>query len=477
MKMQRFKDRERHMPLKRDARERARDFDEIYTPPKPELVAQQAARCAQCGVPFCQAHCPLHNNIPDWLLLAAAGRVEEAYEISSATNNMPEICGRICPQDRLCEGSCVVEQAHFGTVTIGAVEKQITETAWTQGWVKSLRPGTPRGATVGIIGSGPAGLAAAEELRLLGYGVTIYERADRAGGLLTYGIPNFKLDKSVVERRIKRLQEGGIEFALKTEIGEDISFEELRERHSALLLATGVYGTHRLQVPGRDLPGVISALDYLIAENRRGLGDTLDAADDARLNAHDKRVVVIGGGDTAMDCLRTAVRQGASSVRCLYRRDHANMPGSAREVENAKEEGVEFSWLAQPTGFMGESAVSTVKAQRMRLGQPNASGRRKVHAVPERSFELGADLVIEALGFSAQSLPTLFGCEALGVTPSGTVKTNEALHTSIPGVFAAGDIVRGASLVVWAIRDGREAAASMHTFIEKQRTSSKGGDA
>src|SRR5690349_15462849 len=364
-------------PEKRGPGDRRRDFREIYDGFDPAQAAAQAGRCSQCGVPFCQVHCPVHNNIPDWLKLTAEGRLEEAYELSAATNNFPEICGRICPQDRLCEGNCVIEQSGHGTVTIGSVEKYLTDKAWEEGWVRPLVAGPPRGQSVGIVGAGPAGLAAAERLRELGYAVTVYDRHDRAGGLLIYGIPSFKLEKEVVARRTERLAAGGVEFRLNFEVGRDATLAELRERHDSVLVATGVYQPRDLEVPGVGAQGVVPALDYLIASNREGLGDEVPDFTNGRLNAAGKHVVVVGGGDTAMDCVRTAVRQGAASVTCLYRRDRANMPGSAREVSHAEEEGVVFEWLAAPRAVSGEALKAAgVRAARMRLGPPDASGRQ-----------------------------------------------------------------------------------------------------
>jgi glutamate synthase (NADPH/NADH) small chain len=412
-------------------------------------------------------HCPLHNNIPDWLKLTAEGRLEEAYELSEATNNMPEICGRICPQDRLCEGNCVIEQSGHGTVTIGSVEKYLSDTAWERGWVAPLRAGRDRSESVGIVGAGPAGLAAAEELRRRGYAVTVYDRHDRAGGLLIYGIPNFKLEKEVVERRVARLAEGGIAFRLNFEVGRDATLDDLRARHDAVLVATGVYKARELEGPGTGLNGIVPALDYLIASNRKGLGDEVPDFESGMLNAAGKEVVVIGGGDTAMDCVRTAVRQGAKSVSCLYRRDRENMPGSLREVTHAEEEGVTFVWLSAPKGFVGPLNASAVKAVRMRLGLADASGRRAPEEVSGSEFTLSAQLVIKALGFDPEDLPEAFGAKELRVSRWGTVRISyRTMMTSLDGVFAAGDIVRGASLVVWAIRDGREAAGAIHHYLQ-----------
>ncbi len=387
-KMLKFVDIGQQNPPKRDISERKEDFDEIYQEFLKDRAVQQSSRCSQCGVPFCQVHCPLSNNIPDWLKLTAEGRYEEAYQLSQSTNNMPEVCGRICPQDRLCEGNCVIEQSGHGTVTIGSIEKYITEKAWENGWVKPIEINSEKNESVGIIGSGPAGLACGEQLRKKGYKVTIYDRYDRAGGLLIYGIPGFKLEKHVVQRRIKLLEESGIKFVLNFEVGKDSSLTELREKHDAILIATGVYKAREVNLPGNDLSNIFPAMEFLTASNKKGLGDKVELFDNGTLNAEGKDVVVIGGGDTAMDCLRTSVRQNAKSVKCLYRRDRENMPGSAREVGNAEEEGVEFIWLTSP---------------------------------------------------------------------------------SIEGVFAAGDIVRGASLVVWGIKDGRDAATSIDNYLQSKQ--------
>jgi glutamate synthase (NADPH/NADH) small chain len=458
--MQKFVSIGQKWPEKRSPHERAGDFHEIHREFIAEKASAQAARCAQCGVPFCQTHCPLQNNIPDWLKLTAEGRLEEAYLASAATNPMPEVCGRICPQDRLCEGACVIEQSRHGAVTIGAVEKYLTETAWREGWVAPIRPRAERSESIGVIGAGPAGLAAAERMRLRGYQVTVYDRHDRVGGLLIYGIPNFKLEKEVVARRTDRLIAGGVSFELNCNVGETISFEEVRARHDAVLIATGVYKAKPLNAPNDR--GVVPALDYLIAANRVGLGDEVAGFASGRLDARDRRVVVIGGGDTAMDCVRTARRQGAKSVTCLYRRDRANMPGSQREVAHAEEEGVAFDWLAAPKAVRrGKSPA--VKAVRMQLGAPDASGRRAPEETPDSAYDVPGDLVIAALGFDAEDLS---GWD-VATTRWGAVKVDPLTYeTSLPGVYAAGDIVRGASLVVWAIREGRDAADAMHAWIQ-----------
>jgi glutamate synthase (NADPH/NADH) small chain len=454
-----------HQPDKRALGERRTDFGEIYRDFATTQARAQSSRCSQCGVPFCSVHCPLHNNIPDWLKLTAEGRLEEAYEVSSATNNFPEICGRICPQDRLCEGNCVIEKG-FDSVTIGAVERYITDTAFERGWVRAVQPQAEVPQSVGIVGAGPGGLAATEELRRRGYQVHVYDRHDRVGGLLIYGIPGFKLEKHIVTRRWKLLEEGGIKFHLNTEVGRDVTFAELRARHDAVLVATGVYEARDIGGPGAGLPGIVPALEYLITSNRKGMGDAVPLFDDGTLNAAGKRVVVIGGGDTAMDCVRTAVRQGAASVTCLYRRDRANMPGSLREVKNAEEEGVHFAWLSAPEAFFGNGCVTGVRAVKMRLGLPDSSGRQSVEVVQGSHFTAGADLVIKALGFDPEPLPVVWAQDALETTHYGTLKVHpRSFQTSLPGVFAAGDIVRGASLVVWAIRDGRDAAAAIHSYL------------
>ena len=465
-KMLKFVTLKKEMPEKRPADQRAQDFAEIYREFADAKAAEQASRCSQCGVPYCQSHCPLHNNIPDWLRMTAEGRLQEAYEISQATNTFPEICGRICPQDRLCEGNCVIEQSGHGTVTIGSVEKYITDTAWEEGWVKPIQPAVERPESVGIIGAGPGGLAAADVLRRRGVQVTVYDRYDRAGGLLTYGIPGFKLEKPVVMQRIEQLEAGGVQFVLNCTVGKDLTFDAIRGQHDAVLIATGVYKVREIEAPGSGAAGIVKALDYLTASNRKSFGDEVPEFDSGELNAEGKRVVVIGGGDTAMDCVRTAIRQGATSVKCLYRRDKANMPGSMREVQNAEEEGVDFVWLSAPKGFTGGTAVEGVMVQRMRLGAPDASGRQSPEVIEGADYVEPADLVIQALGFEPEALPTLWGVPDLAVTRWGTIKADFRSHaTSLPGVYAVGDIVRGASLVVWAIRDGREAAESMLTYL------------
>ena len=456
-------------PKKRSENTRKDDFREIYQEYISSKAQEQSSRCSQCGIPFCQIHCPLSNNIPDWLKLTAEGRLKEAYELSQSTNNMPEVCGRICPQDRLCEGNCVIEQSGHGTVTIGSIEKYISDTAWEKKWVKPIKIIKEINQSIGIIGAGPAGLACAEELRKSGYQVTIYDRYDRAGGLLIYGIPNFKLEKFVVERRTRLLKDSGIKFIQNFEVGKNKSLSDLRLDHDAILIATGVYKSREIDISGSNLKNIFPAMDFLTASNKKGLGDKVELFDNGILNAENKNVVVIGGGDTAMDCVRTAIRQKAKSVKCLYRRDRENMPGSAREVANAIEEGVEFIWLTAPKKFLGSEKVSGVQVSKILLGKPDSSGRRSPEIQENSEYEIKADMVIKSLGFDPENLPKLFSADELIVSRWGTIKTDlDTMQTSIDGVFAAGDIVRGASLVVWAIKDGRDAAKEIQKYLKQK---------
>jgi len=469
-KMLKFVNIGQQTPPKREITDRKEDFNEIYKEFINNKAKEQSSRCSQCGVPFCQVHCPLSNNIPDWLKLTAEGRLEEAYLLSQSTNNMPEVCGRICPQDRLCEGNCVIEQSGHGTVTIGSVEKFITENAWEKGWVKPIVVKNERKESVGIIGAGPAGLACAEELRKEGVQVTIYDRYDRSGGLLIYGIPNFKLEKHVVTRRTELLEQSGIKFVHNFEVGKDASLKELRKKHNAILIATGVYKAREIDLPGSDLANIFPAMEFLTASNKKGLGDKVQLFDDGTLNAKGKDVVVIGGGDTAMDCVRTAIRQDAKSVKCIYRRDKKNMPGSSREVQNAEEEGIEFVWLTTPSKFNGKNKVESVEVNKIKLGEPDDSGRRRPEIIEGSNYNVKADLVIKSLGFDPEDLPKLFGEDNLNLTKWGTIKIDfDTMETSVPGVFAAGDIVRGASLVVWAIKDGRDVSGQILKFINSNK--------
>ena len=475
-KMLQFTNLNQTTPVKREETERKKDFHEIYKEFINEKAQEQSSRCSQCGVPFCQIHCPLHNNIPDWLKLTAEGRLQEAYELSQSTNNMSEVCGRICPQDRLCEGNCVIEQSGHGTVTIGSIEKYITDTAWEKNWVKPIKVKKEINQSVGIIGAGPAGLACADELRKVGYQVTIYDRYDRPGGLLIYGIPNFKLEKFVVERRTELLKKSGIKFVQNFEVGKNKSLFELKKKHNAILIATGVYKPREIEVAGSSLENIFPAMDFLTASNRKGLGDKVALFDNGTLNAQNKDVVVIGGGDTAMDCVRTATRQNAKSVKCIYRRDRENMPGSSREVANAIEEGVEFIWLTSPKQFIGTKQVREVQVNKMILGSADSSGRSKPEIQENSEYNIKADIVIKSLGFDPENLPELFSTKELSVSRWGTIKIDlNTMQTNIDGVFAAGDIVRGASLVVWAIKDGRDAATQIQKYLkennnEKEKT-------
>ncbi len=469
-KMLKFVDIDQQNPKKREKLIRKGDFNEIYNEFINEKANEQSSRCSQCGVPFCQIHCPLSNNIPDWLKLTAEGRLQEAYQLSQATNNMPEVCGRICPQDRLCEGNCVIEQSKHGTVTIGSIEKFITEAAWTNSWVKPIEVRNEIDQSIGIIGAGPAGLACGEELRKKGYQITIYDRYDRAGGLLIYGIPNFKLEKHVVNRRIKLLKDGGINFVLNYEVGKNLSLKELREKHDAILIATGVYKPREVNIPGSHLKNIFPAMEFLSASNRKGLGDKVEMFDNGTLDAKEKDIIVVGGGDTAMDCVRTSIRQNAKSVKCIYRRDKENMPGSSREVINAEEEGVEFIWLSNPKEFKGKDKIESLIVDKIKLGEQDESGRRKPIVQKNSEFEIKADIVIKALGFDPEELPILFDENRLQITKWRTIKTDfDTMETNITGVFAAGDIVRGASLVVWAIKDGRDAANSIDNYLQSKK--------
>lgn len=472
--MLKFVDVAKETPEKLNSDTRKDNFLEIYKEFIDEKAKEQASRCSQCGTPFCQVHCPLNNNIPDWLKLTAEGRLKDAFEVSSATNSLPEVCGSICPQDRLCEGNCVIEQSGHGTVTIGAVEKFITNTAWENGWIEPIQPKSELKQSIGIIGAGPAGIAAAMELRKEGYQVTIYDRYDRAGGLLIYGIPNFKLDKSIVLRRTKFLQDSKIKIINNFEVGKDATLKDLKKKHEAILIATGVYKAREVETPGHELKNIFPAMKFLTASNKKGLGDKVEDFDNGILDAKGKNVVVVGGGDTAMDCVRTAIRQKANSVSCLYRRDKANMPGSAREVANAEEEGVNFIWLSSPKSFNGKDKVESVTINKMRLGEPDSSGRQTPKIIDGAEENLKADLVIQALGFEPENIPTLFNEPDLEVTKWGTIKTDlKTLKTNVRGVFAAGDIVRGASLVVWAIRDGRDAATGISQYLKQSLTKNK----
>ena len=466
-----FNKKLRENPSKLDPKERIKSFQEIYSQFNTKGSIDQSSRCSQCGIPFCQIHCPLNNNIPDWLRYIAEDRLQEAYNISTLTNVFPEVCGRVCPQDRLCEGNCVVEKAGFGAITIGNLEKYLTEVAWEKGWVNKLSSKISKNQKVAIIGSGPAGMAAAAYLIKMGYEVEVFEKSDRAGGLMIYGIPNFKLEKQVVERRTTWLLESGVKFNLKCEVGKKIFFQELEKNFDAILIATGVYKARGLDIDSTGIDNTIPALDYLIESNRVGLGDK--PSKNIHLNAKDKHVVVIGGGDTAMDCVRTAIRQQAKEVTCLYRRNKENMPGSAREVLNAEQEGVKFNWLSIPSKIITSKNLATDLTYKISaLGEVDESGRRKPldTGVEEK---IKSDLIIQALGFEPENLNELFNTD-LQLTSWNTLKVDfNKFQTSNPKVFAAGDIVRGASLVVWAIHDGREVAKSIDNYLNSLKIEKK----
>ncbi len=454
-------------PSKTEPEKRIKDFQEIYSQFDKNDSVEQSSRCSQCGIPYCQIHCPLNNNIPDWLRYIAEGRLEEAYQVSASTNAFPEVCGRVCPQDRLCEGNCVVEQAGFGAITIGNLEKYLTEIAWEKGWVKNLSSQNQHKQRVAIIGSGPAGMAASAYLTQNGYQVDVFEKNDRAGGLMIYGIPNFKLDKKIVERRTEWLTESGVTFNLNTEVGKNISFQDLEKDYDAILIATGVYKARQLDIDTSSVNNSIPALDFLIESNRTGLGDS--PSKNKYLTAKDKHVVVIGGGDTAMDCVRTAIRQQAKEVTCLYRRNKENMPGSAREVLNAEQEGIKFNWLSVPSKIISDSSTATSMTYKVAtLGEVDESGRRKpIDTGVEKQIK--SDLIIQALGFEPEDLNHNFKTN-IELTSWKTVKVDfKKFQTSNPKIFAAGDIVRGASLVVWAIHDGREVAKSIHNFLQNSK--------
>jgi glutamate synthase (NADPH/NADH) small chain len=466
-----FHKKNQENPSKTEPKERIKNFQEIYSKFSAEESVTQSSRCSQCGIPFCQIHCPLNNNIPDWLRYIAEDRLQEAYDISTLTNVFPEVCGRVCPQDRLCEGNCVVEQAGFGAITIGNLEKYLTEIAWEKGWVNKLSSKISKNKKVAIIGSGPAGMAAAAYLIKMGYEIEVFEKSDRAGGLMIYGIPNFKLEKQVVERRTGWLSDSGVKFNLSCEVGKKISFQELEKNFDAILIATGVYKARSLDIDCSSIDNSIPALDYLIESNKVGLGDK--PSKNLHLNAEGKHVVVIGGGDTAMDCVRTAIRQKAKEVTCLYRRNKENMPGSAREVLNAEQEGVKFNWLSIPSKIISSKNFATDLTYKISaLGEVDESGRRKpIDTGIEEKIK--SDLIIQALGFEPENLNELFNTD-LDLTSWNTLKVDfNKFQTSNPKVFAAGDIVRGASLVVWAIHDGREVAKSIDNYLNSLKIEKK----
>lgn len=460
-----FVDVGRRSPSKRDILTRRNDFVEIYKPYDPAVAGSQAHRCLDCGNPYCEWKCPVHNYIPNWLKLVSEGNIIAAAELCHQTNSLPEVCGRVCPQDRLCEGACTLNDG-FGAVTIGSIEKYITDTAFALGWKPDLSGVRKTDRRVAIIGAGPAGLACADVLIRNGVTPVVFDRYSEIGGLLTFGIPQFKLEKKVLFRRRRLFEEMGVEFRLDTEVGADISIEEIVGEFDAVFLGMGTYTPMKGGFPGENLPGVYEALPYLISNVNYHMG--FDANPLAYMSVEDKRVVILGGGDTAMDCNRTAIRQGASSVKCIYRRDQANMPGSQREVANAREEGVVFMFNRQPVEIVGDGAVEGVKVVQTRLGEPDDRGRRRPEPVPDSEVVVPADIVIIAFGFRP-SPAQWFETVQVEIDDSGLVKTAEKqevpFQTTNPKIFAGGDMVRGSDLVVTAIWEGRQAAESIMDYL------------
>ncbi len=455
----------RHDPAKKPADERVLEFREIYAQFDPQSAAQQADRCLACGNPYCEWKCPVHNYIPNWLKLIAEGNLLEAAEMSHKTNSLPEMCGRVCPQDRLCEGACTLNDG-FGAVTIGSVEKYITDEALKQGWRPDMSAVVPTGKRVAIVGAGPAGLGCADILARNGVTPVVFDRHAEIGGLLTFGIPPFKLEKEIVQTRREILEGMGVEFVLNTEIGRDRPFQQLLDDYDAVFLGMGTYTSMKGGFPGENLPGVHEALPYLISNTRHLHGWQNDEND--FVDMRDKRVVVLGGGDTAMDCNRTAIRQGATRVTCAYRRDEANMPGSAREVQNAREEGVKFLWNRQPIEIVGSGRVEGVRVITTRLGEADERGRRMPEPVPGSEQVIPADAVLIAFGFRPSPAPWFadFGIqldERQRVIASGG---SHGFQTANAKVFAGGDMVRGSDLVVTAIFEGRNAAESILDYLE-----------
>ena len=444
---------------------RIRQFKEIYAPFDASQAAEQAARCLGCGNPYCEWKCPVHNYIPNWLKLVAEGNLLEAAELSHKTNSLPEICGRVCPQDRLCEGACTLNQGGFGAVTIGAVEKYISDEAFRLGWRPDLSDVRPSGRQVAVVGAGPAGLACADVLVRNGVKPVVFDRYDEIGGLLTFGIPEFKLEKEVVRRRRAIMEEMGVEFRLNTEIGRDLPFEQLLAEYDAVFLGMGTYTYMKGGFPGEELPGVYEALPFLISNVRHCL--RLPPKPPGYISMEGQRVVVLGGGDTAMDCNRTAIRQGAKSVTCAYRRDEANMPGSRREVANAKEEGVQFLWNRQPVEIVGNGRVEGVKLVTTELGAPDARGRRIPQVVPGSEEIIPCDRVIIAFGFRPNPQPW-FAQYGITTDQMGRVVARGHQYpyqTANPKVFAGGDMVRGSDLVVTAVWEGRQAAEGILAYL------------
>ena len=463
-----FLDIERVDPPKRDMKRRVGEFVEIYDPFNQTAAESQAHRCLSCGNPYCEWKCPVHNYIPDWLQLVAEGNLLEAAELSHQTNSLPEVCGRVCPQDRLCEGACTLSDG-FGAVTIGSVEKYITDTALAMGWRPDMSKVVWTDKKVAVIGAGPAGIGCADILVRNGVKAVVFDRYPEIGGLLTFGIPEFKLEKDVISTRRDVLEGMGVEFRLNTEIGKDILIEELLEEYDAVFMGMGTYTTMKGNFPGEDLPGVHEALKFLVSNVNRNLGFEKSADDFIDLKG--KRVVVLGGGDTAMDCNRTSIRQGATSVTCAYRRDEENMPGSRREVKNAREEGVEFRFNLQPVEIMSndQGVVSGVKVVSTQMGEPDANGRRRAELIPGSEEIIPADAVLVAFGFKPSPPSWLNDVKVDTADWGGVVAPEEqtyAFQTTNPKVFAGGDMVRGSDLVVTAVWEGRQAAEGILDYLD-----------
>ncbi|KPK59185.1 MAG: glutamate synthase [Gammaproteobacteria bacterium SG8_31] len=460
-----FLEIDRQDPEKVPAEDRIKNYREIYGQFDPESASRQSGRCLSCGNPYCEWKCPVHNYIPNWLKLVREGNLFEAAELSHQTNPLPEICGRICPQDRLCEGACTLNDG-FGAITIGNVEKYIADEAIRQGWRPDLTAVRDTGREVAIVGAGPAGLAAADVLARSGVRSVVFDRYPRVGGLLTYGIPPFKLEKHVVETRRQVLEDMGVEFVLETDVGKDVTPDQLLRDYDAVFLGVGAYTAVRGGMPGEEFEGVHAALPYLISNVNRVLGD---CGGEGHPSMEGKRVVVLGGGDTAMDCNRTAIRQGAASVVCAYRRDEENMPGSRREVWNAREEGVQFLFNRQPLEILGsEGRVEAVRLVETRLGKPDPGGRRRPEPLPGSEEVLSADAVIVAFGFRP-SPPAWLKEMDVQLHDDGRVRVDVAgrfpFQTTHPKVFAGGDMVRGSDLVVTAVYEGREAARGILAYL------------